>query len=355
MTGRNVLNIADRRLRNQRIAGAGFERPGEVVAWLGAIQAQDYLGALWALGLRMKTATEDAIEQAIAERTVVRTWPMRGTLHFVAPADVRWMLELLTPRVLAGRKARYRQLELDQKDFDRSRDLLVRALAGGRQLTRKALFEILDAKGISTAGQRGIHILQRHALDGLLCFAARQGKQPAFALLEEWVPPARKLTRDEALVELAERYFTSRGPATLQDFTWWSGLTVADAKRAIEMSRLESEAVEGLSYWFGTEPPSAAPDPAYLLPPYDEYTVAYKDRSAVLDPGHGRDVSGNGIFYPILVLTGQVAGTWKRELKKESVVITLSPFIPLKKKERQAVALAAERYGQFLGKPAVLV
>jgi hypothetical protein len=353
MTGRNDgLDIADRRLRHQRIAGAGFKRPGEVVAWLGAVQAQDYLGALWALGLRMKTATEEVVEQAIAERTIVRTWPMRGTLHFVAPADVRWMLELLTPRVLAGRKARYRQLDLDQKDFDRSRDLLVRALEGGRQLTRKALFEILDAKGISTAGQRGIHILQRHALDSLLCFAPRQGKQPAFALLEEWVPPARKLTRDEALVELAERYFTSRGPATLQDFTWWSGLTVADAKTAIELAgpRLQREA----AHWFGKEPPSVAPAPAYLLPPYDEYTVAYKDRSAVLDPGHGRDVSGNGIFYPIVVLEGRVAGTWKRELKKDSVVITLSTFKTLKKKERQAVAVAAERYGNFLGRSTVL-
>jgi hypothetical protein len=346
-------HIADRRLRGQRIAGAGFERPGEVVAWLGAVQAQDYLGALWALGLRMKKATEAAVEQAIAERTIVRTWPMRGTLHFVAAADVRWMLALLAPRVIAGQRGRHRQLELDQKVFDRSRDLLVRALEGDRQVTRDALYKMLDAKGISTAGQRGIHILQRHALDGLLCFAARQGRQPAFALLEEWVPPAREPTRDEALAALAERYFTSHGPAALPDFTWWSGLTVADAGRAIDMSRLESETVDGTSYWFGASP-SAAPAPAYLLPPYDEYTVAYRDRSAVLDPARGRDVSGNGIFHPTIVLGGQVAGTWKRVLKKETVVITLSPFAPLKKEERQAVAEAAERYGSFLGKATVL-
>ncbi|MFL6291311.1 MAG: winged helix DNA-binding domain-containing protein [Thermoanaerobaculia bacterium] len=352
MAGKNDLSIADRRLRSQRIAGTGFKHPGEVVAWLGAVQAQDYLGALWALGLRMKRATEAAVEQAIAERTIVRTWPLRGTLHFVAPADVRWMLALLTPRVIAGRKSRYRQLELDPKVFDRSRDLLVRALEGGRQVRRDALYRMLDAEGISTAGQRGIHILQRHALDGLLCFAARQGRQPAFALLEEWVPPAGKLTRDEALAALAERYFTSRGPATLQDFTWWSGLTVAAAKAAIELAgpRLQKEA----AYWIGAKGPAGVPAPAYLLPPYDEYTVAYKDRSAVLDPAHGRDVSGNGIFYPTIVLGGRVAGTWKRELKKDSVVVTLSPFAPLKKKERQVIALAAERYGGFLGKPALL-
>lgn len=322
---------------------------------MGAVQAQDYLGALWALGLRMRTATEEAVEQAIAERTVVRTWPMRGTLHFVAPADVRWMLALLAPRIIAGRPARYRQLELDQEVFDKSRDPLVRALEGGRQLTRDALYEKLDAAGISTAGQRGIHILQRLALDGLLCFAARQGKQPTFALLEEWVPPARMLDRDEALAALAERYFTSRGPTTLKDFTWWSGLAVADARKAIEMLRLEKETVDGVPYWFGEAPPAATPASAYLLPPYDEYTIAYKDRSAVLDPAHGGIVSGNGIFYPTIVLSGQVAGTWKRELKKDSVVITLSPFKPLKKKDRQAAAVAAERYGDFLGKPTVLV
>ena len=354
-------DIALRRLRNQRIAGAGFEQPGAVVAWMGAVQAQDYLGALWAVGIRMEMARETAIEQAIADRTIVRTWPMRGTLHFVAPADIRWMLALLTPRVIAGQRSRHRQLDLDQTAFDRSRDVLTRVLEGGRQLTRDALYEALEAKGISTAGQRGIHILQRLAQEGLLCFAARQGKQQTFALLEEWVPAARTPTRDEALAELAERYFKSHGPATMQDFTWWSGLTVADAKRGIELAgpRLEREVVEGQTFWHGaTEPvtiPTVSPS-AWLLPPFDEYTVAYRDRSAVLDPAQGRElISTNGIFYPALVLDGKVAGTWKRAFKKGSVVITLSPFAPLKKKERQAVAMAAERYGSFLGLPAVLV
>ncbi|HYG64018.1 MAG TPA: winged helix DNA-binding domain-containing protein [Thermoanaerobaculia bacterium] len=357
MSGTDRLDIAHRRLRSQRIAGTGFKKPGEVVAWLGAVQAQDYLGSLWALGTRMKTATEEAVEQAIADRTVVRTWPMRGTLHFVAPADVRWMLALLTPRVIAGTQWRYRQLDLDQALFDRSRDLLTRTLEGGRQITRGALFEILDAAGIATTGQRGINILNRLAMDGLLCFAARQGKQPAFALLEEWVPPGRMLERDEALAELAGRYFTSHGPATLQDFTWWSGLTVADTKLGIELagSRLEKEVFEGRDYWSVAAETGTGPAPrAYLLPPFDEYTVAYKDRSAVLDPAHGGVMSSNGIFYPTIVLDGQVIGTWKRTFKKGSVVIALSPYAPIKKKDRKAVAEAAERYGAFLGMPAVV-
>jgi len=285
---------------------------------------------------------------------------MRGTLHFVAPADIYWMLALLTPRVIAGARSRHRQLELDQTDFDRSRDVLTRALQGGRQLTRGALYEILDAAGIATTGQRGIHILSRLAMDGLLCFAGRQGKQPALALLEEWIPPAKALDRDEALAELAGRYFTSHGPATLQDFTWWSGLTVVDAKVGIELAgfRLEREVIDGGLYWSAASDggPAAGPAPstAYLLPPYDEYTVAYRDRSAVLDPAHGKIMSSNGIFHPIIVLDGQVAGTCKRAIKKGAVAITLSPYAPLKKKERQAVAEAAERYGAFLGLPAAL-
>jgi hypothetical protein len=355
-------DIADRRLRNQRIAGAGFERPVAAVAWLGAVQAQDYLGALWALGLRTEAATEETVEQAIAGRAVVRTWPLRGTLHFVAPADIRWMLALLAPRMISRQRTRHRQLDLDQAVFDRSRDLLTRALEGGRQLTRDALYETLEAAGISTSGQRGIHILQRLALDGLLCFAARQGKQQTFALLEEWVPAAKPLARDEALAELAGRYFVSHGPATVQDFAWWSGLAAADARAGIELAgpRLEREAIDGRDYWRAAAAPGAEPasNPAsptvHLLPPFDEYTVAYKDRGAVLDPAHGGVVSSNGIFYPTILLDGQVAGTWKRTFRKESVVITLSPFAPLKKKALQAAAAAAERYGAFLGKPAVL-
>src|SRR5207237_2162453 len=191
-----------------------------------------YPGALWAVGLRTRDATEAAIEQAIAERTIVRTWPMRGTLHFVAPEDARWMLQLLTPRVVAANARRvYQQSNLDDATFARSKDLFVDALQGGKQLPRPSLYKVLEAAGISVAGQRGLFILQRLSSEGLICFAARQGKQPTFALLDEWVPISLSKTpaRDQALAELALRYFTSHGPATVQDFAWWSGLPAADA------------------------------------------------------------------------------------------------------------------------------
>jgi hypothetical protein len=318
------------------------------------VQAQDYPAALWAVGLRTRGAVEGDVERAVAERAVVRTWPMRGTLHFVAAADVRWMLELLTPRVLARSAGRYRQLELDAAAFSRARKAFSRALEGGKQLTRAAMYRALESAGVSPAGQRGIHVLSHLSQEGLLCFGAREGKQQTFALLEEWVPRARKLERDEALAELARRYFTSHGPATLKDFVWWSGLTVADARAGREAAgaHLAAETAGGETYWLSPSSPAAtgAAPAVHLLPVYDEYTVAYRDRSAVLVPEYAeRREAGNGIFSPSIVARGQVVGVWKRVLKRGSVVVTPIPFRPLSKAERGGLAAAAERYGAFLG------
>jgi len=347
------LNIARHRLWSQHVAGSGLGKPSEVVRWLGAVQAQDYLGSLWAIGLRMPNATEQAVEQAIADRTIIRTWPMRGTLHFVAATDIRWMLALLTSRVVANSRWRLKQLELDASVFARSRKTFVSVLRGGRHLSRNAMYEALEAAGVATAAGRGLHILWQLAQEGFICFGARQAKQPTFVLLDEWAPAAKAKERDAALAELASRYFTSHGPATLQDFAWWSGLTMADAIDALEMakSHLLQEVVAGRTYWLSSSvhPAKDRQPTAYVLPAYDEYTVAYKDRSAVLDPLHAkRASSGNGIFNPIIVIDGQVVGTWKRRLEKGSVVITLNLFRSLTKADRQALVMAAGQYGEFL-------
>jgi hypothetical protein len=284
---------------------------------------------------------------------------MRGTLHFVPAQDIRWMLKLLTPRVVARSASRYRQLELDERTFARSNDVLVRALQGGRTLTRNEMYGVLEAAHISTIGQRGIHILAHLAQNGLICFAARQAKQQTFALLEEWVPVTRNLERVEGLAELTRRYFTSRGPATLQDYVWWSGLKTTDARAGIEMVRkdLEEDVIEGQAYWF----PSRAASKrqlkngvaAHLLPAYDEYTVAYKDRRAVLSPTHANE--SKGILSPTILMNGRVVGTWKRSFQKDTVVITPSPFARLNNTEAQALTTASNRYGKFLGASALLL
>jgi hypothetical protein len=352
-------DIAQLRLYNQQIAATKFTRPADVVTWFGAMQAQDYLGALWAVGLRSKQADEATVEQAIAEKTIVRTWPMRGTIHFVAAEDARWMLELLTPRVLSRNVWRLKQLELDEAVLASSRKLFIKALKGGKQIRRDALYTLLEKAGISTAGQRGIHILGQLAQEGLICSGARQGKQHTFTLLDEWAPNAKRMERDEALAELARRYFTSHGPATLQDFIWWSGLTTKDAKAAVEMAKqhLVQEVIEQQTYWLSSSTASGKDKSpvAHLLPTYDEYTVAYKDRSAVLNPSYAaRKDSGNGIFSSIIALDGQIIGTWKRTLKKGQVVISANLFTKVSKAENQALATAANRYGEFLGMTAIL-
>ncbi|MEW5961303.1 MAG: winged helix DNA-binding domain-containing protein [Chloroflexota bacterium] len=351
------FDIAQRRLHNQSIAPAASMTPGDVVKRLGAVQAQDYLGALWAIGLRLKTATGQTIEQAIRDRQIIRTWPMRGTLHFVAAEDARWMLALLTPRIMAGSATRHKQLELDETTFGRAETLFAASLRGGRRLTRPEMMAVLEQGGIATAGQRGYHVLWWAAQSGLICFGPRQGKQDTFVLLDDWLPAGKTLSREESLAELARRYFSGHGPATLQDFRWWSGLTAAEARAGLETvaARLAHETLDGQTYWFSPSlPPAPAASPtAYLLPGFDEYLLGYKDRRAVLDPAHAARVvpGGNGMFKPIIIIDGRVVGAWQRTRRKTKVVVTLEPFEPLSLAQMEAAAAAAEPYGRFLGLP----
>ena len=348
--------IAWQRLRNQHIATAAFREPADVVAWLGAVQAQDYPGGLWAVGLRTRSATQRDVERALADRTILRTWPMRRTLHFVASPDARWMLDLLAPRVLAAAGPRERELELDERIFARSRKLVVKGLEGGRQLTRSALYAMLEAARISTTGGRGLHLVSRLAIEGLICFGTREGKQQTFALLEEWAPASRKLARDESLAELARRYFTSHGPATWRDFAWWSGLRTADAREAVHLAsgHLVKDTVEGIEVWHGTSSPRAkqqALSAAYLLPPFDEYTVAYKDRTAALDPKHAPYAQFGGMLSATIVVNGQVSGTWKRASVGDGVTVTPTFFGKAATDNARAALAASERYGRFLELP----
>ena len=356
-----VDRIARYRLANHGIANPTFAQPGDVVTWLGALQAQDYSGALWAIGLRMTGATERSIEQAIAERAIVRTWPMRGTLHFVAAQDVRWLLALLTPRVIAHSAGRYRQLDLDEATFAHSKEVFAKALQGGKQLTRDEMLQELEQAGISTVGQRGYHLLGRSAQDGLICFGTRRGKQQTFTLLDEWVPLTRSLTRDEALAELTKRYFTGHGPATVQDLMRWAGLTAAEAKTGLAAAgrvRVQ-KTVADRAYRMARDLPelNTGTTATYLLPGFDEYLLGYSDRNAVLDPAHAQRIcpGGNGMFSPTIVIDGVVTGTWKRTFKGGAVIIETTPFRPLIPAENEALSAAADRYGEFMGMSVVLL
>lgn len=348
-----LRDIALQRLVNQQIAGSTCASPAEVVARMGAMQAQDYLGALWSVGLRSPGATEASVEEALARREIIRTWPMRGTLHFVAARDARWMLELLTPRIIAGSASRHRELELNENIFARSEKLFRQALAGGQHRTREDLMSLLDAAGIATANQRGYHILGRLAMERVLCFGPRAGKQQTFVLFDDWIPGSRSLPREKALEELALRYFTGHGPATLADFAWWSGLKIIDARAGLESvkAQLIDDELDGTTYWRPPTPTPSLTRSAFLLPGFDELLLGYKDRDATLDPQHApRIVPGkNGMFLPTLVKGGRVVGTWKRLLKKSPAVVTAETFDPLSASEAGQFSALAKQYGRFIG------
>jgi hypothetical protein len=346
-------DVALRRLGAQRISWTPFARAEEVVAWLGAVQAQDYLGALWAVGLRLTDGTQRDIERAIAERLVVRTWPMRGTLHFIAAADARWMTELLAGRPAAAASGRLRSYSIDARVLSHARRVLVRNLEGGRQLTRPMVYSALETAGIATGGQRGLHILWRLAQDCVLCFGPRLGKQHTFVLFDEWLPAANRPSRDEALAMLAQRYFRSHGPATRRDFAWWSGLSLADARLAIELAGdwLVKELHDDEDLWsadVGVGPPESRGF-TQLLPAFDEFLVGYTDRRAVLDVAGWERVVGGGVIPPVVVHDGRVLGTWRRTTTRREVVCSVAPFATLGRARSRGLTAALERYARFLG------
>ena len=354
MTRRELVRA---RRVTQRLVGAPFASVAAAVAWFGAVQAQDYRASLWGIGQRVRGATEVSVERAIAGREIVRTWPMRGTLHLLAAADVRWITRTLAPRAIARAEGRHRELGLDVRTFARARGVVERALAGGGVMTRDELYAELARGRIAPTGQRGIHVLCMLAMQGVLCFGPHRGKQPTFALLDEWIapPPARDRDRDrdDALGELARRYFTSHGPATLADFAWWTGLPLGEARRAHALAKphLEEVIVDGQPCSWVPSGRRAGGPSVHLLPPYDEYTVAYRDRSAILDPAYAERMR-NGIFSPVIAIAGELAGTWRREIRGERVIVRADL---LRAAARAPLAAAVARYAAFHGRAGELV
>ena len=337
------MRIVPERLHNQKLSSPGCKQAVDVVRWLGAVQAQDFPAAKWALALRMRAATDATIEQAYNEGQILRTHLMRPTWHFVAPDDIRWLLELTAPRVNAKAGPYYRKYELDTAVFKRTNKVLTKALQGGKHLTRAELRTVLNKSGVAADDLvRLAHIMLRAELDGVVCSGPRKGKQFTYALIDERVAAAKTLKRDEALAKLTKRYFTSHGPATLQDFVWWSGLTVSDARRGVELIErdLRNELLNDKAYWLPSAKPSTSLYSAHLLPAYDEYSVAYKHREAVVGLG------------PTVIVDGKAAGTWKSSTDKQSVTVTVTPSRALKKSETLAIVKAAERYAAFIGLPA---
>lgn len=333
--------------------GKQRQTPQDIVAHQGALQAQDYAGAKWAIGLRLPQLTDKDLEAAFSKGELIRTHILRPTWHFVAPQDLRWMLSISAPRVHAVNASMCRKVGLDSAFLKRSNDLMARALEGGRHLTRNELAAVLKEGGMDTGAEFKMAYIMMHAeLDAVVCSGPRKGKQFTYALFDEWVAPAKPLPREEALAELARRYFISRGPATVADFVWWSGLTVAQAKTALAsiQSELARENREGADYWCSPERPNTADlDQAnYLLPNYDEYFIGFRDRSALLPPDY-QPSDSRGMLTNVIILKGLVSGSWQRSFLKGGISFELKPFRKMSAEEQAAMEKEMERYARFFG------
>ena len=353
----NAFDLTALRLQNQHLAKPEFTNPADVVKYLGAVQSQDYSGAKWALGMRLKNSTDELIEQAFTDGDVIRTHVMRPTWHFVHPDDARWMLDLTARRIQALAKGRHKQLDIDGAVLTKSEKIVSKALQGGKQVARDELSALLKQNGIATDEQRYVHIMMHLELEQVICSGGRAGKQFTYALFDDRVPKSKRLNHDEAVIKLMERYFTSHGPATLADFVWWSGLTITDARAGIEnlKDKLDSYDFEGSTYWFTGNLPTVKSTDAYLLPNYDEYIVSYKDRSFAINVKDISKADPRGtIFNHTIILNGKIEGIWKKAIKKDILEVELTPFKKLSDANLNLIEIAA-KYADFLGLKAVIV
>ncbi|MEH1028578.1 winged helix DNA-binding domain-containing protein [Micromonospora profundi] len=345
-------------------------RPGSVAAvveWFGAMQAQDLASGLWSLGARLPGRSMADVQAALERREALRTWPMRGTVHLVPPADARWMLELTGVRSLAGLATRRARLGLTDDDAERAVDVLGAALAGGGRLTRAQCLATLRAAGVATDGQRGYHLLWYSSVRGVTCVAPNVGTEQTFALLDEWAPAPRRPERDEALAMLAHRYVRGHGPVTAREFAGWSGLTLTDARRGLAAAEgLSTVRVDGepmhvdaalvdaaLAGPVAADEAGSSLDDVLVLPGFDEYLLGYRDRTLMLDPAHQPAVvpGNNGIFQATVVRAGRVVGVWKRKIGRTAVTVTIQPLATLDAAARAGVERALGRYADFLGLP----
>ena len=327
-----LLNeISNIRIRSQGIGSAEFKSASDILARMGAMQGQDFSMAKWALGVRMADSTNEEIEASFNSGDIIRTHLMRPTWHLVSAQDVHWILELTSPRIKSSLGPREKDLELSEPLFRRSNRIIEKLISGGPCFTREDFTREFKKAKIDTGGNRLSHLLLRAELDGILCSGPIKDKKLTFASLNSRAPDRKIFTREESLAELTKRYFQSRFPGTLHDFAWWSGLSQKDAKTGMESIRSSfiTETIGSKEYMFpdSFRTTRSVGNVVHLLPAYDEFLISYRDRSASISGNTGHStISSNGIFYPVVVVNGQVAGVWKQVIQKDKVTIDIDLF-----------------------------
>lgn len=349
-----TADILQVRLHNQQLAAQQFQTPAELVAHMGVIQAQEYHMSKWAIGMRLPGTTEQAIDMALDKGEILRTHVLRPTWHYVAAEDIHWMLALSVPQNMAAVKSRFKVLGITAEMVKKSNKLIDKALSNGEHLTRKELVAILEKAKIDAKNEVGGHLLFMAELEGIACNGAHRGKEITYALLSSRVANGKSFSREEALAKLAKRYFNSHGPATVQDFIWWSGLSITEGKKALELVKNEFEQVSIDEQMFYFSPnikmPDAKKSTCLLIPPYDEYVIGYADRTMLIK-GEGKEenIFENGLSRPNILVNGKSIGNWKRTIKKDKTIIELKFFKAPAKTVLPQIKKAAKSFGQFIG------
>jgi hypothetical protein len=349
------------RLASQGLLGPGLGSVEDAVGWMTATQAQDLQAALWAIGLRVPGTGLTGMRAALHGGSVVRSWPMRGTLHFVAPEDLRWMLGLTTERLTRRSAGTHRELDITWADIEKCRDVALERIAAGGPVSRTEIFDVFEAAGQPTTGQRGIHILGALCRHAWLVQGPLAGNQQLLVAFDDWIPVSRDLEQQEAIAEFMLRYFRSHGPASVRDFAWWTQIPLTDVRAAFELVSGQLVELEfgGASYWMSPETASMLDDgvpgqrSVLLLPGFDEFVLGYQDRSLVLAPEHANKIvpGGNGVFKKTVVAGGEVIGTWARAGTSRSAAVVPQLFDdarPLGSAAQAAINRAAEQYLEFL-------
>ena len=337
------------------------DAPG-IVRWFGAMQAQDLASGLWSLGVRLPGSTEAQMLAALADGTILRTWPMRGTIHLVPAEDAHWMIDLTGRRMLATGERRRANLGLTLDDVEKATRALADGLAGGRRLTRAEALGVVNDAGVTTEGQRGYHVLWYASQLGVTCIGPQVDGEQTFVLLDEWAPRSRTLTSREGAAELAFRYFRSHGPASVRDFAGWTGLGLGVTRAALADNdgRLVPVEVDGVDSWVSVDLaddlPARPPRTPTVLSGFDEFLLGYKDRGLVIPEGRFDAIvpGGNGVFRSTVVVDGVVIGTWTRTMTRTGVKVVVQPFAPIPPARQAQVTRAFAPYGEFVGRtPAV--
>lgn len=350
----NTTDLLNIRLYNQLLMGSNMKTPREIVSWMGAMQSQNYEMGKWGIGVRLPGVTNRLVEEAVNKGEILRTHILRPTWHFVVGEDIHWMLELCASRLKSAFMGYAKTRNFDEGMVAKAIRILPQLLEENAHLTRQEIGEHLTNRGIGIDQDLVKYVMSHAELDGIVCSGIVRGSKQTYALLHKQAPKTFTLSKEEALERLARKYFTSHGPATLQDYVWWSGLSVTEAKKGLESIKHDfiCEEINGKSYWMKNDiqiPPRDT-QTAFLLPAFDEFVVSYKDRSEIVEEEHYRKVmTRTGIFSPTITLNGEIVGAWKRVVKKKGIVAELEFFGKMGKRVEKLFEGQVKGYEEFNG------